>query len=381
MPTEEIKLAELVTAYEHLVELCAELAHSPRLAIDIESNGFYAYREKVCLLQLSDGRGDYIVDPIAIKDLSPLAPIFADPGVEKIFHAGEYDILCLKRDYGVTFSNVFDTMIANRILGVKELGLAAAIEKHFGVKLSKKLQRADWGRRPLTAAHLQYAQLDTHYLLRLSNIQKELLREKKREDDAADAFATLAEIKPNEKVFDPEGYWRLAGGRNLTGRQLAVLRELYLLRERHAQERNRAPFRVMPEDLLIRLSVEPPSTKDELKNARGMSPYLLERFGRELLNAVAQGLAADPVAAPARNTRERRDPREWKLFEDLRQWRKAKAAEQGVDPVVVVSSAELKEVARLAVLKSADPLKPLSELKRGRLGEEILKIVKQNIAD
>ncbi|MDE2141573.1 MAG: ribonuclease D, partial [Elusimicrobia bacterium] len=132
MPNDH-RIAILITAREHLEEVCVELAKCPRLAFDTESNGFYAYREKVCLVQISSPTDDYIVDPIAIPDISALGPLFADPNIEKLFHAGEYDVLCLKRDYGFTFSNLFDTMIAARVLGIKELGLAAAIERQFGI--------------------------------------------------------------------------------------------------------------------------------------------------------------------------------------------------------------------------------------------------------
>lgn len=372
---EIIKDAQCVTAYEHLVELVAELRSFKRLALDIESNGFYAYQEKVCLLQLSSPEADFIIDPIAIRDLSPLAPLLADPDVEKVFHAGEYDILCLKRDYGFSFSNVFDTMIATRILGIKELGLAAAIDRHFQVKLSKKLQRADWGRRPLTLEHLRYAQLDTHYLMRLADIQKDLLKEKGRLEDAAEAFEALSRVTPNEKVFDPEGFWRMAAGRSLSGRQLACLKELYLFREQHSKARNRAPFRVMAEDLILRLAMEMPETMDAMRLIKGVTPYLLQKFGDELLQALERGRQAQAIPENSRVARPRRDPREWKLFEDLRQWRKLKAAELGVDPVVILSSGELKEIAVLHLAGDEKPLRGLSALKLGRYGEDLLKFL------
>ena len=122
MPLGQIKTATLITAKEHLEEVCVEFAKCDRLAFDTESNGFYAHKEKVCLIQISTPTEDFIVDPIAFKDISALGPLFADPKIEKLFHAGEYDVLCLKRDYGFTFANLYDTMIAARILGTKELG-------------------------------------------------------------------------------------------------------------------------------------------------------------------------------------------------------------------------------------------------------------------
>jgi ribonuclease D len=367
----------LVTAREHLEEIIEELHGAGRLAADTESNGFYAYREKVCLLQISTPQVDYIIDPIAITDLSSLAPIMADPTVEKIFHAGEYDILCLKRDYGFAFENVFDTMIAERLLGVKELGLAAAIEKHFGVRLSKKLQRADWGRRPLNPEQIRYAQLDTHYLMRLSDIQRKLLKDKGRLEDAQEAFLELAAVEPSIKVFDPEGFWRLPGKQGLSERQMAVLKEIYLFREEAAQAKNRAPFRVMPESLMVHLAEESPKTLNDLDRIRGITPYLSERYGPALIKAIERGLKSRPLEPP-RPSRSQREFRERRLFEELRAWRKTQAAQEGVEPVVILSGETLNVIAHLS-LEGTDPLKPLSPLKKSRYGAVLTALLNRHL--
>ncbi|MBI5883265.1 MAG: HRDC domain-containing protein [Elusimicrobia bacterium] len=363
----------LVTAREHLEEVAGEIHRTGRVAVDIESNSFYVHREKTCLVQISTKDADYIVDPLAVRDMSSLGPMFSDPATQIVFHAGEYDIACLKRDYAFTFCALFDTMIASRLLGFKELGLAAAIERHFGVKLSKKLQRADWGRRPLTDAQIRYAQLDTHYLLRLADIQTGLLRGKGLEAEAAEAFAKLARSAPIERIFDPEGFWRLARGLNPDGRQLAVLRELYLLREREAESRNRATFRVMPDEVLPRLAMALPHDFGSLRAVRGMTPYLLDNYGSAVLAAVKRGLAGPPIHPDSREKPKKRDPRAGRLFEKLRLWRKSKGQQTGVDPVDLMPTADLKAIARLA-LSGGDPLVPLSLLKRSRYGAEILKI-------
>ncbi|HUM63014.1 MAG TPA: ribonuclease D, partial [Anaerolineaceae bacterium] len=139
----------------------------PLLAIDTESNSLYAYRERVCLVQVSTPQTDYLVDPLALTDLSALGSLFADSRRQKIFHAAEYDILCLKRDYNFTFNNIFDTMIAARILSYPQVGLGNLLSAWFGIELEKKYQRADWGKRPLPQAMLDYARMDTHYLFDL----------------------------------------------------------------------------------------------------------------------------------------------------------------------------------------------------------------------
>ncbi|MBI4679580.1 MAG: HRDC domain-containing protein [Elusimicrobia bacterium] len=365
-----------MTAREHLEEVAQEIHRTRRAAVDIESNSFYVYRERVCLVQVSTIDTDYVIDPLAIRDFSSMGPVFADPGTEKVFHAGEYDVACLKRDYAFSFANVFDTMIASRLLGFKELGLAAAIERHFGAKLSKKLQRADWGRRPLTDAQIRYAQLDTHYLLRLADIQLGLLKQRGLEEEAAEAFAKLARSAPVQRDFDPEGFWRLSRGLTQPdGARLAVLKELYLLREREAESRNRATFRVMPDEVLPRLAMALPKDPAALRGVRGMTPYLLDNYGPAILAAVKKGLAAAPISPDSREKPKKRDPRMGRLFEKLRLWRKTKAQEAGVDPVDVLPTADLKAISRLAFV-GGDPLGPLSLLKRSRYGAEILKLVR-----
>lgn len=369
------KTATLVTAREHLEEVCAELAKCPRLAFDTESNGFYAYKERVCLVQISSPTEDFIVDPIAVTDIAALGPLFADPKIEKLFHAGEYDVLCLKRDYGFAFANLYDTMIAARVLGIKELGLAAAIERHFGIVISKKLQRADWGKRPLTTEMLRYAQGDTHYLMRLADEQKKSLVEKNRWDDAVEAFRDLEKLEPTFKTFDTEGFWKLVGRQEVGGGAMAALKEIWLYREQQAQSRDRAPFRVMPEDLMVRIAQALPETKEALAAVKGMTPYILERFGGGLLACVERGRAAAPLTRPPQVARQRMPDEEWRIFEALRAWRKERAEKDAIEPVVILSTDSMRQVAAYGARAGGDPLAPLSELKRTRYGEDIRRVV------
>src|SRR5512135_3744640 len=170
MDLETSALPELVQTGEALERLASELARQPRIAVDTESNSLHAYRERVCLIQFSTIDRDVVVDQLALDDLSPLGIIFADEHIEKIFHASEYDIICLRRDYGFSFASIFDTMQAGRILGRKQAGLDRLLEEKFGVKMNKRFQKADWAVRPLSRDLLLYARLDTHYLIPLRDM-------------------------------------------------------------------------------------------------------------------------------------------------------------------------------------------------------------------
>src|SRR5688572_19484540 len=160
-----------------LKHMVAKLSVQPRIAVDTESNSLHAYRERVCLIQFSIPEVDFVVDPFAVKeDLSSLAPVFADPKIEKIFHAAEYDLICLRRDFGFQFANLFDTMQAARILGYPFVGLDNILLEKFGVRIDKKHQKANWGARPLTSQQIDYARQDTHYLFQLRDLLESLLR-------------------------------------------------------------------------------------------------------------------------------------------------------------------------------------------------------------
>jgi len=359
--------------------VAADIARSSRIGIDSESDGFYVYHEKVCLLQISTAEEDFVIDPLAVQDLSPLGPIFRDPQVEKVFHAGEYDILCLKRDYGFKIVNVFDTMVATRTLGSQHLGLAPLIEENFGFRPSKKLQRANWGKRPLSPEQIQYARLDTHYLLSLRNLLYDKLDAKGLLEDALDEFRRLELLEPNPRVFDPDGFWGLSRARELSPAKRAVLKELYHYREDKSAHLDRAPFRVLSEELLVRLAQAAPSTPEALKAFGGMTPYLYSHFGPELLAVIENGLASPPIEKPPeRPSNNRWDGDTLRRYEALRAWRNKQATSRGVNPVVVLATEELRKLAQ-APRDAKDPeawLEVLSEHKRRVYGEQLLELLR-----
>ncbi|MBI4423610.1 MAG: HRDC domain-containing protein [Elusimicrobia bacterium] len=373
----------VIETLKDLEDLADHLRGMDRVAVDVESDSFYSYHEKVCLLQLSSPNDDFVVDPLAVLDLSPLGALFRDPNVEKVFHAGEYDIICLKRDYGFEVQNAFDTMIAARILASKELGLAALIQRYFDVTLSKKLQRSDWGRRPLTAAQIEYARMDTHYLLALRDLLHEELAKRELVGDAQDEFARLVRVQPVDKVFDPNSFWRLPGARLLPAQARAVLKELYFFREKTAAQLDRAAFRVLPEQLLVRLAQELPRDLEALEQVKGMTSYLFSRFGRELLGVIQEGLAREPIERePERPANRRWDTLTMQRYEALRQWRKQKAEERGVDTVVILATDDLREIAQ-APMRAHEPdawLACLSPRKRELYGEELMAMLSTPIA-
>ncbi len=265
--------------------LLAEVEREPALALDTESNSFHVYRERICLLQLSTCSRDWVLDPLAV-DVRPLGTILTD-GREVVLHGADYDVRCLKREYGWSFPNLFDTMAAARRLGQAGLGLSALVESHFGVRLSKEHQRSDWGRRPLSQEQIRYASLDTHFLLGLRELLLTQLQERGLEKEARREFERIAAVEPRAKVFDPDGYRRLRAARELDSLGRAVLKALYAARETRASEIDRPPFKVLGEHAMVEIARRRPRTTQELARIPGVTPQVMRRIGDLILSALS----------------------------------------------------------------------------------------------
>jgi ribonuclease D len=273
----------LVSDAAGVAALAERLAAEPSVALDTESNSFHVYRERVCLLQISTRDGDFVVDPFA-ADPRPLGPpLAAVPAL--VLHGADYDVRCLKRQYGWTLPGLFDTMAAARRLGRAGLGLSALVERHFHVRLSKDFQRSDWGRRPLSAEQVSYAALDTHFLLPLHDLLARELEARGLAAAAREEFSRIAAVEPRPKVFDPEGWRRLKGARELDARSRAVLRALWVAREERASELDRPPFKVMPEPAMVEIARRRPLSEEELLRIPGVTPTVLRRLGEVVLAA------------------------------------------------------------------------------------------------
>jgi len=285
---------QLIETREDLDTLAQELLGEKLLAFDTEADSFYHYFDKTCLVQVATRRQIYLIDPLALggpKELSPLAPIFASPDIRKIFHAAEYDLFVLKRDCGFEFRNLFDTMISAQILGYPSVGLAGIAERHFGVNLPKEQQRSDWSTRPLSAKQLSYAASDVLYLIELSALLKKELHEVKRRKWAQEEFEVLCGRKWPDREFDKLGYLRIKGARRLPSKNLSILRELFLLRDKRARELDRPAFKVLGNRTLLEIAERPPSKQADLREIKGITDLIQRRMGRDLMAAVREGKA------------------------------------------------------------------------------------------
>lgn len=337
---------------KQLEKMIKDLSHYPILAVDTESNSLYVYKEQVCLIQFSTGETDYLVDPFSLPDLSSLAPLFSNPQIEKIFHAAEYDVICLKRDFEFSFVNIFDTMHAGRLLGRSGVGLASIIGEEFGIELDKHYQRANWGFRPLSQPQLSYARLDTFYLIPLRNRLQTALQTTNRWELALEDFQRMCSISPSLTENGASSCWRVAGNKDITPQQAAVLNELCKYRDSQAQKADLPPFKILGNHILLDVALASPQNRDQLLSRVRLSRFQADRFASGLAQAVQRGLREQPLYRPA----SQRSPDEiMRRLDLLKKWRKQVANSLGVDSDVVLPRDAMEAIA------AANP-KSLTEL-------------------
>ena len=356
-------------------ELAASLAGEPLVAVDTEADSFHSYFEKVCLVQISTRVADYIVDPLGGAGLEPLGPILADPAVTCVLHGADYDIRILDRDHGLTIRGLFDTMVAARLLGYPAFGLSNLLERHFGIRIPKANQRADWSRRPLTDDLLRYAATDTHYLPALRDALLKELDRAGRTAWAEEEFALLEQVRHQPREPDPEAYRRIKGARVLDRRGLAILRELFDLREMLARDRDRAPFRVLGNAALLSLAERRPPRPRDLRGIPGLPRSLSSDREGDLLAAVRRGVEAPEEALPDLSSgRPSRRPALEPAVVPLKRARDEAAKRAGLDPGLTAPNALLAEIARTRP-RDREALRSVDGIRRWQvelLGEELL---------
>ena len=332
-------------------KMLGDLTAQPRLAVDTESNSLHAYREQVCLIQFTTPSRDYVVDPLALPDMSTLGPIFSSPQIEKIFHAAEYDLICLRRDFGFQFSNLFDTMHAARVLGYQFVGLDNLLAEKFRFEMDKRHQKADWAVRPLTPAQLDYARLDTHFLFDLRDTLEAELREKDRLAVALEDFARACKVENPKEKLNGTSWKRFSVRKDVSPRELTILSELCVSRDRIAERMNRPVFKVISDTLLLDIARRLPEKDVDLAGL-GLSPKQIRLWGGEVLEAVKRGTVAPLVE---REQAKRPSDRTLKRLEKLKNWRKKVALELGVESDIILPKMYLNTLAE-------NPPKSLQEL-------------------
>lgn len=338
---------EYVTTGRQLEEVGRAAAEAGLFAADTEAAGYHRYRDTICLIQVSTRERTWVIDVLELTELDPLRAPLVEQGTEVVFHDADYDLRLLHRDFGLDVRGLFDTKIAAELLGEPGLGLASLLERHVGLTIPKKYQRADWARRPLPDDMIEYAAEDTRHLPVLRDALAEELERKGRLHWAEEEFRlrerTVWEDDPADDAF------RVKGSRDLDRRQLAALRELFEWRESVAEERDQAPFRIVSNNELVTVARALPRARPEIV-AAGLSEGNARRWGRDLLEAVRRASDLAESELPEKAKRGRREPHDPEIDERVERMRKARdlaATEYELDRGLLLPRHMMETIARV----------------------------------
>jgi ribonuclease D len=362
--------ARWIRTTDELHELVEELAGYGAIGIDTEGDSLHHYTEKVCLIQLTaHGGPSCLVDPLALRDLSPLAPILGDASVLKVVHGGDNDVTSMRRDFGFTFRTMFDTSIAARLLGDTELGLQAMVRNQLGIELSKGSQKDDWSKRPLTPKQEEYALADVAHLMALAAELTKRLAAAGRTEWAREEFAALANLPPAEKRSGPDEFRRIKGSAKLPRRQQAVLREIYEWREARAAAADRPPFKIVGPDVLFAMAERVPASLEDVE--RALANYPRQAGQAEIVfAAITRALGLPDSELPAREAGERQtlSAAARRRIEALRTWRDGQAKKSRLDPSIVMSQRLIERIA-IAGPRTLAELAAVEGVRQWRVGE------------
>ena len=366
--------------------LKTDLSSARHIGLDCEAAGFHRYSDRLCLLQLTTERGTYVIDPLGFDPAELIRNALENPEVSVMMHSADFDLRLLRRDLGIRVTGLFDTQIAAQLLGEEGLGLASLLESRFGLKLSKKYQRADWAERPLSDAMLNYAANDTRYLARLTDVLKGELAEAGRlewvhEECLALESASGAVTEP-ELLEDP--VVRIKGARHLSLRQLAELRKALAWRDEIAQDRDRALFRVIGDKPLVEALAARPRSVSDLTNVKGFPTKLATEEGRDLLSRIKAVAHLDeselqPYPKPRRRGPGRPSPQIITLADTLKTVRNRKAEELGLPRGTLLANTVVLEIARAAprTLEELSDVPGMRRWKAKLLGQELITTIQR----
>ena len=370
-------MIEFIDSYDKLHEFAEHLLNCDRIALDTEAASFHRYSQRSCLVQVSTGAVDAIIDPMAVPDLSGLMAPLSSGDLLVVMHDADSDLRALDRDFALRVARVFDTRVAAQLLGEPGIGLAALLEKYLEITLDKRFQRADWSMRPLSADMVEYAVTDTKHLVALSDRLRGELLAGGRLEWAQEEFSLLPAVRWSPREQDPDAYLRVAGVRRLSPVQRTLARALYECRDTIAREMDRAPFRVMGNEHLVAIAAAEPRTLSELSGVPRMPPSIVQRYGSRIVAALTDALSKPLVETsrrPARS-REPHDPTVEERVSRLKALRSARALQYQIDPGVLFPNGTLVALARAwsGPQTDFDSVPSLRRWQRGVLGEVSLR--------
>jgi len=349
---EDLPPPTLVETEAELGRLLEAVDGDDAIAVDTEADSFFSYRDKVCLIQVTAGGEDWLVDPFAELDLGRFASVFEDPGTVKIFHDAEYDVLILNREYGFRFEGLFDTRVAAAVLGSQTPGLASVLEGEFGVRLDKSQQRSNWAQRPLSPKQIAYARLDTRFLIPLMESQRRVLEQHGTMMIVESECRRLEALEAPPAESNPDDFVKIKGARTLDPAGASALRELYVMRDKLAEKHDTPPFRILGNKSLLQLAERRPRSEREQLRVEGITSRVLTRLGDRLQRALDRAERNGPIerlpATPRRGEHIELDELAVELHERLKRLRRDVSTERQIESSYLLHRSTLHRLAAAA---------------------------------
>ncbi|MAT51594.1 MAG: ribonuclease D [Porticoccaceae bacterium] len=328
-----------------LVEGCRQCESVSRIAIDTEFMRTDTFFAILALIQISDGKSVWLIDPLAIENLEPLRHLLENPGVVKVFHSCSEDLEVLQQALGIVPSPLFDTQIAAAMAGYgHSLGYARLVNAVLGIELDKHETRSDWLQRPLTDAQCQYAAEDVFFLVRIyDHLISDLPGERIAwiEEDMARLVAGARE------PVDPELYYlKVKGAGRLPEHEQSLLKALCAWRERLARQENKPRGRIVSDSALLEIVQRKPTARNQLFRIQGFHPQAVRQYGEALMDQLDHGLAHDGVPEGFEIVDPPLDPDQRRLLKALRQVVEERAGELELAPEILARKKELEVLVR-----------------------------------
>ena len=380
MPTRSTRSYLTINSIPDLERFAGLLEKQRIIGVDLEADSMYHFKEKVCLIQIATQRATAVIDPLQIKNLSVLKPVFRRNDIQKVFHGADYDVRSLYRDFKININNLFDTELACRFLGFKESGLDAVLTKRYNVRLNKKYQRKDWSKRPLPQEMINYAAADVHYLVHLAKSLQQELKQKGRLSWVQEECAYLSKVRPTSNDAGPL-FLGFKGAGKLSPRGLAALEALLRLRKKIAQRQDQPLFRIMGNKSILTIAETRPQSINKLLKTEALGSKQIDRYGKDVIAAVKTALRIPAKDLPKypRKTAPLVPAIVAKRVKELRNWRDSLAKKLEIDPSIICTKALISAI---AVQKPVSPrsLSKIKELKTWQatgFGNDIIDILKK----
>lgn len=369
----------IIDSIPKLETFAGQLKNQKIIGVDLEADSMYHFKEKVCVIQIATRHTTAVIDPLQIKSLSALKPVFASSAIQKIFHGADYDVRSLYRDFGISVDNLFDTELACRFLGFNESGLEAVLKKRFNVCLNKKYQRKDWSKRPLPKEMIAYAAQDVAYLVPLAKSLHKELKHKGRLSWVEEECAYLSRVRPAATNSGPL-FTGFKGAGKLGPRGLAVLEALLQLRKKIAREHDRPLFRIIGNKSILTLAETRPQSMGKLAKTGALGTKQIDRYGEAVIAAVKKGLRIPAKDLPKypRKTAPGVPAIVARRVKELRNWRDNLARHLEIDPAIICTKALISAIAvqRPLAMNTLLKIKELKKWQADEFGSDIIEILK-----